>query len=209
MTAKNYTPEEERWNAATHLAGALLAIAGLAVLLKPAENALQYAAPGFYMASMTALFAVSAIYHMTKKPERKAFWRKLDHSAIHLLISGTYAPLMLLTVGGTYGKTVFAVSLLLSVIGIPSEVLGFKPFKAFSLTLYLMSGWLCLCVMPLLWRNLSAFGFTMLLAGGIFYTAGVKFYTSSRKYAHTLWHVFVLAGAFCHYLAVWSNIYRF
>jgi len=201
---KIYAPQEEKLNVMTHMAGVICALPALAGLLYYAAGPLQWITCILYILSMTVMFWGSSMYHAEKDPARRARLRKFDHSSIYFLIAGTYTPLMLLCVPGLPGFIVLAAVWLIAAVGISFEVFGIKPFRGFSLILYLIAGWLCIAVMHTLIRNMPTVGLIFLAAGGVAYTSGVVFYVNRRMYSHAIWHVFVIGGVVFHYFAVLS-----
>ncbi len=156
-----------------------------------------------YGFSLVLMFAGSAAYHRAMgKPWRPGL-RKFDHAAIYLLIAGTYTPLMLCRGMGNASVVILGVNWCLALTGILTELFSWKIFPRFSLILYLIMGWLCVMVFPAMWQNFSALALGLLVVGGVLYTAGVAFYTSSKKFYHMIWHFWVLGGAICHFAAVW------
>lgn len=197
-----YDPKEEIWNIWTHGIAAF-AVPFLATwLLLHAHDGMSVFALSLYSLSLFALFLGSTVYHASKSPTIRPITRKIDHSMIYVLISGTYTPLMLLAVGGKAGAAVLTVSWLIAVVGITFKLIGKTPFHGFSLGSYLLSGWLCVIVLPQLYHGLSMSGLIYLFAGGITYTAGVYFFVKDWVGAHAIWHVFVIGGALFHYAAV-------
>lgn len=199
-----YTREEERANALTHAAGALIAVAGLIVLgfLAGRSGWLALTATMIYGGTLLAMYLASTAYHATRNDRWKLFCRRMDHCAIYLLIAGTYTPLMLLAVGGWKGWTLLSVSWGLAVAGIAVKCISMKSFYGLSLMLYLCMGWLCLLIVRTLIAVMTTAGFTFLVAGGLFYSLGVIFYLIDRPYSHTVWHLFVMGGSVMHYLMV-------
>ncbi len=201
---KVYIPGEERLNVWTHAFGMLLALAGMVLLLCKSQTATAAVAGAIYGISMCILFAGSTLYHAAREPGRRAALRLVDHSAIYFLIAGTYTPLMLLGTPGLGGYIVLGVVWTIGIAGVTFELLRYKPFKGFSILLYIIAGWACMAIFPTLYKALQGMPFIYLLAGGIAYTGGVPFYVKRIDYFHAIWHVFVLAGAFFHYLAIYS-----
>lgn len=199
---KIYIPAEERLNVWTHALGVLLAVGGGIDLLLKSRNGIMASASLLYAASILVLFGASALYHAAKDPERRAKLRLLDHSAIYLLIAGTYTPLMLGALAELQGYLVLGAVWGLGIIGVTLELLKKKPFKGFSIILYVLMGWACAVIMPALIDAMGAVPFRFLLWGGIAYTAGVPFYIMRKNFCHALWHVFVLAGAGLQFRAV-------
>ena len=196
----------ERFNGYTHLAGALLATAGAAVLIVLASlkgDPWRITAFAVYGASLVFLYAASTLYHSTRG-RAKALFRKIDHSAIYLLIAGTYTPFALVSLNGPWGWTLFGLVWGLAAIGIVQELLFARGARIPSLVIYLVMGWSAVAaVMPLL-DSLGWAGLAWVAAGGVAYTAGIVFYVFDEKvrHFHGIWHLFVLAGSAVHYAAV-------
>jgi hemolysin III len=154
-----------------------------------------------------AMFVTSVIYHWASHPERKVVLRKLDHSAIYLLIAGTYTPFALVAMEPVWGWTLFGVAWTLAVIGvIAKNTVGFR-YPKLSLAMYVGMGWMAVVAIKPLTDSLTGTQLAWILAGGLFYTGGVPFYVwKSKRYTHAVWHLFVLAGAACHFVAVLSVV---
>lgn len=154
-----------------------------------------------------AMFVTSVVYHAARDPQRKQALRKLDHSAIYLLIAGTYTPITLVALEGAWGWTLFGVIWTLALLGIAAKLtVGFR-FPRSSVALYVGMGWLAVVAVKPMWDAMSATQLAWVLAGGISYTAGVPFYVwKSRRYTHAVWHLFVLGGVACHFAAVLSLV---
>ena len=153
------------------------------------------------------MFVTSVIYHWERDPGRKITFRKLDHAAIYLLIAGTYTPVALLAVRGVSGWVLFAVVWTMAAVGIVAKTtVGFR-FPHLSTILYLAMGWLAVLVIEPLSAGMSRAELGWLIAGGLMYTGGVPFYIwKSKRYTHAVWHLFVLAGVACHFVAVLSVV---
>ncbi len=203
---KIYIPGEERLNVWSHRLGAALALlAGGWILFRLASapvSGIAFFAVAVYLISLFIMFAGSASYHFAKEPAERAKLRILDHAAIYLLIAGTYTPLMLLVLPNFSGCCVLAAVWGLAATGMTLEFLKVKPFKGFSILLYILMGWACMAVLSDLTAAMTAQAFRYLLWGGIAYTAGVPFYVCRKHYCHALWHIFVLAGAALHFIAI-------
>lgn len=202
VTAKVYVPGEERLNVWSHALGTLISIAMTVVLLVFSRDLYQVTGAVIYGLSLCVLFCGSTLYHAAKEPVRRAKLRLLDHSAIYFLIAGTYTPLMLVGLPDVWGLSVMAAVWLLGMIGVTLELLKIKPFKGFSIIIYVLMGWACAVIMPDLIDKLPGNSFAYLLAGGIAYTVGVPFYILRKNYSHALWHIFVLAGAVLQFVAI-------
>ena len=157
--------------------------------------------------SALAMFVTSVIYHWTQDPELKLRLRRLDHSAIYLLIAGTYTPFTLVAMERTWGWTLFAIAWALAVFGIIAKnTVGFR-YPKLSVALYLGMGWIAMIAIKPLIESLTTWQLSWMLAGGVFYTAGVPFYVwKTRRFTHAVWHLFVLAGVGAHFVAVLSVV---
>lgn len=200
--AKIYIPGEERLNVWSHALGTAISVAMTVLLLVFSKDAVQIAGAVIYGASLCILFCGSTLYHAAKDPVRRAKLRQLDHAAIYFLIAGTYTPLMLVGLPDVRGISVMAAVWLLGIVGLTLELLKVKPFKGFSIIIYVLMGWACAVIMPDLIEKLPGDSFAYLLAGGIAYTVGVPFYILRKNYSHALWHIFVLAGAILQFVAI-------
>ena len=199
--------DEEIANTLTCVLGLFLSIAGLAVLVTQAAlhgDAWQVVSFSIYGASLILLYAASAFYHAVRSTRLKRVFEIVDQSAIYLLIAGTYTPFTLVTLRGALGWSLFGVIWGLALAGIlvtwlfPAEKL-----QVFSSLSYLVMGWLILIGARPLMERLPAAGPYWLTAGGVLYSAGVPiFFFKKRRFAHTVWHLFVLSGSICHYVAV-------
>jgi hemolysin III len=200
----------ERLNGYTHLAGSLLAISGAAVLITYAAlhgDAWKIVSFSIYGAALILLFSASTVYHSTRG-EWKDVFRKLDHSAIYILIAGTYTPFTLVTLSGGWGWSLFGVVWGLAVIGIAQELTLARGMRMSSLIIYVVMGWLAVVgVVPMI-DALKWEGFLWVAAGGVVYTLGTVFYIYDEKFKHWhgIWHMFVLAGAGVHYYAIFKYV---
>ena len=209
MTSTEYSRGEEIAHVATHGVGILLSIVAIAALLVAAgaNGAGAWRATGgvVFGASALLLFTTSVMYHSSTSPRLRPRLRLLDHSAIYVLIAGTYTPFALGVLGGTWGWTLFGLVWGLAAAGIIAKtMLGFR-FPAASTLLYLAMGWIGVVVAKPLMATLTQHELTWIVAGGLAYTLGVPFYAwKGRPYMHAIWHLFVLAGVACHFVAVLS-----
>lgn len=196
----------ERFNGYTHLGGALLAIAGAVVLIVYAAmhgDAWQVVSFAVYGATLILLFSTSTLYHSTRGNVKRVF-QKLDHSAIYLLIAGTYTPFTLVTLRGAWGWSLFGVVWGLAVLGIVQELTVARGQRISSLVIYVVMGWIAVIgVVPMI-QALTWTGFLWVAAGGVVYTLGTVFYIFDEKYKHWhgIWHLFVLGGAVIHYFTI-------
>ncbi len=203
--AARYTVREEAANVATHAAGLVASVVGVAVLVYLGivrEEALHAASAGVYGATLVALYAASTLYHAFRRPGVKRVLRVLDHCAIYLLIAGTYTPFVLVSLGGRLGWTLFGVVWAMAAAGIVFKIFATGRFAVVSTAAYVAMGWLGVVALGPLIRSLSGAALLWLLAGGIAYTAGTFFYHRRIPYSHALWHVFVLIGSVCHFVAI-------
>lgn len=196
----------ERFNGWSHLAAALLAAAGVSLLLAlgaPAMDAWRITGVAIYGATLLILFVVSTLYHSTRG-RAKAVLRKLDHCAIYLLIAGTYTPFALVTLRGAWGWSLLGIAWGLALLGIAQEFILGKGARPVSLGIYLAMGWMGLVALQPLARGLGAEGLAWVLAGGVVYTLGVVFYALDERvrHFHGVWHLFVLAGSTAHFVAI-------
>lgn len=200
------TRGEEIANSVSHGVGLLAAIAATPVLI---VGAAWRGGPGvivgvsIFGAAMILLYLASTLYHAAPAGSSKQLLRKLDHSAIYLLIAGTYTPFTLGVLGGAWGWTLFGVVWALALGGVCLKVAGRVHRPVVSAIPYIAMGWLVLVAIRPVWLNVPMEGIAWLLAGGLAYTGGVAFYATSRlRYGHFVWHLFVLAGSTCHFFAV-------
>lgn len=203
---------EEIANSISHGLGALFASAAAPILIFSSlqtGSITSIVSASVFAASMIVLYLTSTLYHALPHSRAKYFFQVLDHVAIFLLIAGTYTPFTLGVLEGTWGWMLFGFVWSLALIGIVMKfTFGARASRA-STIIYLLMGWSVILFIEPLLENLSAQGFLWLLAGGIFYTLGVFFYVKDGKwrYAHFIWHLFVIAGTACHFFAVlWHAI---
>lgn len=196
----------ERFNSYSHLAAGLLALSGAVVLIVLGAlrgDAWKVVSFAIYGATLVLLYGASTLYHSTRGRAKSVF-RKLDHSAIYLLIAGTYTPFTLVTLRGPWGWSLFGVVWGLALVGVAQELWRGKKTRGLSLAIYILMGWIVLVgVMPLI-EALSWIGFAWVVAGGVIYTVGIIFYVFDKKFTHWhgIWHLFVVAGSAVHYFAI-------
>ena len=200
----------ERFNGYSHLAGTVLAIAAVtALIFYGASKGDTWKVVSFsvYGATLIALFSFSTLYHSTRGMTKRVF-RKFDHSAIYLLIAGTYTPFTLVTLRGAWGWALFGVVWGLAFVGIVQELTVAKGARWVSLAIYIIMGWVAVVgVVPMI-EALHWQGFAWVVAGGVVYTAGTVFYIFDEKFKHWhgIWHLFVLVGAAIHYAAIFMYV---
>ncbi|WP_049721038.1 PAQR family membrane homeostasis protein TrhA [Gilvimarinus polysaccharolyticus] len=199
----------ERINSITHLVGAVLALVGFGALLTIGIQQLDAAIIVSFIVfgvTLVLLYTMSTLYHSFRSPRLKAVFQKLDHVCIYLLIAGTYTPFMLVTIGGKTGWIMLAVIWGLAVAGLLIDILPKKRIEWLQVVIYLVMGWVCMVVYQDLAEGFPTTGLYWLVAGGIAYTVGVVFYVldglNKLRHAHGIWHLFVLAGSFCHFVSI-------
>jgi hemolysin III len=202
----SYSRGEERANALSHGAGALLAVAGLVVLARSAAargTTRELVACCVFGATLVLLYACSTLYHSLPHARARRLLRVLDHSAIFLLIAGTYTPFTLVSLHGAWGWSLFAFVWGLAIVGIGLRLVLPRRPTALFVTLYLAMGWCVVVAARPLAAAIPPPGLVLLAAGGLAYSGGVAFYLWHRlPYHHAIWHGFVLAGSALHYFAV-------
>ncbi len=196
-----YTPQEEFANAFTHSLGALFSIYAIVMLAVYSHSPIEVASTSIFGATLFILFQSSALYHAMVNPTAKKVFRKIDHSAIFMLIAGTYTPILLLVVDFPLSVALLAMTWYLAITGIVYSCLTLK-FKYLSTGLYLVMGWLSLFLAYAIWTKASHTAFWLLLSGGLLYSIGCIFYLLKKKFMHSIWHIFVIAGAMTHYYAI-------
>jgi hemolysin III len=197
---------EEIAHSAIHGLGIALSLTGLGALIVTAlrtGDAGTVAASAVYGLTLVLLYLASTLYHSIPHPPAKRILRILDHSAIYLLIAGTYTPFTLISLRGPWGFTLFGLVWGLAILGITLKVVAMGRFRGLSLALYLGMGWVVVVALGPLIDAIGKGGMTLLTLGGIAYTSGVIFYVWHRlPYHHAVWHAFVLAGSVLHFFAV-------
>ena len=196
----------ERFNSITHLLGSVLALIGFIFLVVRAALAgdpWKIVSFSIFGAMLVVLYTSSTLYHSIQGSSKKIF-QKFDHSAIYLLIAGSYTPFTLVTLRGAWGWSLFGVVWGLAVIGILQDLLFAKRKSILSVVIYLLMGWIAMAAFRPLSRALPGAGMTWLVTGGLFYTVGIVFYALDKKFAHShgIWHLFVMAGSLCHYFTI-------
>ncbi|NNG74915.1 hemolysin III family protein [Acinetobacter sp. ANC 4277] len=202
---QTYDPQEEKINAISHALGALLAaIASIFMLIKGSYLPLgQFIGLCVYALSLILLFAASSLYHYAESPQRRGWYKKLDHTAIYYLIAGTYTPFLSIALPTAKAQYLLIALWVIAAIGTLFKLVFIHRFQKISLIAYLAMGWLALLVMDDMQRFLNDQALTYLVIGGLAYTIGALFYALKRvRYTHAIWHVFVLIGAGSHFLAI-------
>lgn len=201
-----YSVGEEIANSITHGIGTLLAISGLAVLVGFASlkgDAWHIVSCSIFGATLILSYLSSTLYHSIPMVRTKQILRTIDHSAIYLLIAGTYTPFMLVSLRGPWGWSIFGAVWGIAIVGIIMKTTIFGKIRSLSTVIYLVMGWIVLIAIKPVIAALDPGGVQLLVLGGLAYTAGVIFYAWKKlPYSHAIWHLFVLAGSGFHFFAV-------
>jgi len=207
-----YSPTEERLNIWSHGLGFLLAIPATVFLILKASlhgDAWQIVSVSIYGASMMTLYLASTLYHSAKNPERRHKLNVFDHASIYLLIAGTYTPILLVTLRGPWGWSLFGVIWAAAIGGIIFKIFYTGRFDVVSTVAYVVMGSIVLIAIKPLIANLSLPGLYWLLAGGVSYIIGAVLYLQRKMpFHHAIFHVFVLGGSVCHYIAIYSYVLK-
>lgn len=205
-----YSPLEEKINITSHAAGLLLSLAACALMVLRASqygNALHIVSVIIFGAGLVALYAASTVYHSATRPETRARMRIIDHATIYLLIAGTYTPFTLITLKGTVGWIIFAVSWTLAAIGVYLKIHFTGRFEVLSTLMYVFMGWIIIFAVKPLLASLPLDGLYWLVAGGLSYTLGAVIYSiKAIPLNHATFHLFVLGGSICHFVAVYFYV---
>lgn len=197
---------EEIANSVSHGVGLLAAVVAAPVLVLSAaqhDDAARIVGASVFAATMVLLYLTSTLYHALPRNRAKRVFRVLDHAAIFLMIAGTYTPFTLGVLRGTWGWTLFGLVWGLALAGVVLTAVGGVRYPKLTTGLYLAMGWLILIAVKPLWLRVPSWGLFWLFAGGIAYTVGVVFYAAKRvSYSHFVWHLFVITGTACHFIAV-------
>ena len=197
---------EEIANSVSHGVGLLLALAALPVLALAAPRrgeVTEIVAAMVFGITVVLLYSTSMLFHAFPQNRAKRVFQVLDHSAIYLLIAGTYTPFTLGVLRGTWGWTLFGLVWGMAAIGILLKSLGGIRYNTLSTVVYLAMGWLVVIAADTVWALVPGWGIFWLFAGGVAYTVGAVFFLAERiRFFHFVWHLFVIAGTTCHFIAV-------
>lgn len=198
--------QEEFANSITHGFGVLFSIVAISLLVTFSilnGSTIEIVSSSVFGASILFLYTFSTLYHAVQDEKIKSWLRTFDHIGIYLLIAGTYTPFLLLTVGGTLGWIFFGIVWSLALFGLIFKIFFTHRFKKASLILYMGMGWMAVFLVKPLYNNLDPSMLSLIVAGGLSYTLGTIFYTRpAMRFAHTIWHLFVLAGTVFHFIAI-------
>jgi len=197
----------EKFNAVSHLLGAILALAGTVVLVVLAAlggDPWKVVGVSIYGASLVLMYSSSTLYHSVRGRRAKDFLRKMDHQSIYLLIAGSYTPFCLVTLRGPWGWSLLGVVWGLAIVGSLQDLRPRSDARVLSVVIYLLMGWAAVVALVPMVNALGRAGFAWVAAGGVFYTVGIVFYAldARLKHAHGIWHLFVLAGSAAHFIAI-------
>lgn len=205
-----FPPAEERINIITHGLGIALSTVALILLIPHAlinGDRLGLISFTVFGTSLVMAYAASTFFHSTQNPKLRRRLNIFDHASIYVLIAGTYTPFTLITLEGRIGWTLFGVVWSLAFIGIIFKLFFIGKYRLFSTLFYVAMGWLIISAIKPLMANLPFYGLIWLLAGGIFYTIGAILYSHRKiKFNHAIFHVFVLMGSFCHFMAIYFYV---
>ena len=207
---KYYSPTEEWINISSHAVGLALSVIALTLLVMHANlngNVWHIVSFSIFGASLIVLFAASTVYHSAKNPVVRARLRIVDHASIYVLIAGTYTPFTLVTLNGSTGWTIFGITWGMALCGIVLKLFFTGRYSLLSTLMYVFMGWVIIFAIKPLVENLSSEGLFWLVLGGVSYTVGAILYSIKKiKFNHAIFHVFVLLGAFCHFVSVYFYV---
>jgi hemolysin III len=196
----------EKFNAWTHLVGAILATIGAIWMLTVATmtgDIWKIVSVAVYGVALVLLYSASTVYHSVRG-RAKVLMQKVDHFSIYLLIAGSYTPFCLVTLRGPWGWTLFGIVWALAIIGILQEIKPRSEARVMSIVIYAVMGWIVLVAVKPLMAALGMAGFVWLALGGVFYTVGIIFFAFDTRvrHFHGIWHLFVIAGSLLHFVAI-------
>ncbi len=205
-----YSPTEEKLNIWSHAVGIFLSIIALVLLIVKAEeqnNVWMMVSFPIFGISLIVLYLASTLYHASKNPEKRFKLKIFDHAAIYILIAGTYTPFTLVSLNGEIGWFIFSVVWAIAFAGIILKLFFTGRFKVISTAMYVLMGWIIIFYFKELTANLNSDGVFYLILGGVFYTIGAILYSIKKiKFNHAIFHFFVLAGSFSHFLSVYLYV---
>ena len=198
------TKEEEYWNAFTHFIGLIASIVGMFFLFYYNNNLTYLSTLGIVLFGfgLISVYLSSTLYHYVSNPILKEKLRIFDHISIYYLIAGSYAPVCLITLLNMSGLYIFTIVSIIALFGTFFKLFYTGRFEKLSLVLYLFMGWLVILDIKTVFEVIEFNGFLLLVLGGVSYSIGTIFYSLDKKYAHTVWHLFVLAGSTLHFFFI-------
>ena len=207
LPKRAYSVAEEWLNSISHGLACVAAIVGLVFMLLRAETSVSVTASAVYGGTLIFLFLSSTIYHAVTHQKAKGLLKLFDHSAIYLLIAGTYTPLTLVAIGGQLGVIATAFIWVLAIAGVAFKMIARHRFPKVSVVTYLIMGWIVVGLIYPLYQAMPGSGLWLIVAGGLCFSIGVLFYVAkSKKYTHAIWHLFVIGGCSCHYFSIYYYV---
>lgn len=209
-TTRPCTRGEYIADAIVHLIGLAFGVGActtLAVLIILDPDLPRMVSLGLYAMGLMAMLGCSALYNLCNHETLKAWFRRLDHAAIFVMIAGSYTPFSLIVIGGNWGIALLSVVWIVAVIGVALKLFWPWRFEKLSIAAYLLMGWTILVAFGPLIEGASPAGLALLVIGGLLYSFGVIFHLWERlPYQNAIWHVFVLAAAVCHFSAILVDV---
>ncbi len=205
-----YSPTEEKLNIWSHAVGIFLSIIALVLLIVKAveqNNVWMMVSFPIFGISLIVLYLASTLYHASKHLEKRFKLKIFDHAAIYVLIAGTYTPFTMVSLNGEIGWFIFSTVWAIAFAGIILKLFFTGRFKVISTAMYVLMGWIIIFYFKELTANLNSDGVFYLILGGVFYTIGAILYSIKKiKFNHAIFHFFVLAGSFSHFLSVYLYV---
>ncbi|WP_213188524.1 PAQR family membrane homeostasis protein TrhA [Cloacibacterium caeni] len=205
-----YSPTEEKLNIWSHAFGIFLSIIALVLLIIKAvqqDNIWMMISFPIFGVSLILLYLASTLYHASKEPQKRFKLKVFDHAAIYVLIAGSYTPFTLVSLNGETGWLIFSMVWVMAFTGIILKLFFTGRFKVISTTMYVLMGWLIVFYFQDLTAHLHEKGVFYLILGGVLYTIGAILYSIKKiKFNHAIFHFFVLAGSFCHFLSIYLYV---
>lgn len=205
-----YSPTEEKLNIWSHAFGIFLSIIALVLLIIKAvqqDNIWMMISFPIFGVSLILLYLASTLYHASKKPQKRFKLKVFDHAAIYVLIAGSYTPFTLVSLNGETGWLIFSMVWVMAFTGIILKLFFTGRFKVISTAMYVLMGWLIVFYFQDLTASLHEKGVFYLILGGVLYTIGAILYSIKKiKFNHAIFHFFVLAGSFCHFLSIYLYV---
>ena len=206
QTEPEYSLGEEIANSVTHGIGAALSVAGLILLVVLSANdgdVWRVVSFSVYGSTLVILYLASTLYHSFQNPRVKRVFRVFDHASIYLLIAGSYTPVLLVSMRGAWGWSLFGVVWGLALLGVAFKVIFIGRCEVLATAAFVLMGWLVVIAFKEMRVRVPPGGIALLIAGGLVYTLGVIFYAWEKlPFNHAIWHLFVLGGSICHFFAV-------
>jgi hemolysin III len=205
-----YSSTEEKLNIWSHAFGIFLSIIALVLLIIKAvqqDNIWMMISFPIFGVSLILLYLASTLYHASKEPQKRFKLKVFDHAAIYVLIAGSYTPFTLVSLNGETGWLIFSMVWVMAFTGIILKLFFTGKFKIVSTAMYVLMGWLIVFYFQDLTAHLHEKGVFYLILGGVLYTIGAILYSIKKiKFNHAIFHFFVLAGSFCHFLSIYLYV---